>query len=360
MCRKILVLSLLSTIALFAGVSDARTAELAELSDVLKNRSIGYVVTSKDWAYYLKPNNGQCPHGLNNMGVREQFKSLYPDNGTKRTYEDTVLKYERSVYFPHEGKDEFPFYEAQSDISYGLNLDGAVGRNDYTSPDGEKGVDNQLYRATGCVAFFSIASLKNDYMQRFAFDRVVIELTDIDSLVNDDDVTLTTYRGLDPLQRDASGSGFLPSTQRIDMKWGKELIQRFHGKIKDGVLLTEPADVSFGSARSFGDVTYDSFRGLRWKLNLTPSSAEGIIAGYADVEDYYRTMIQSMSTHIQSYGQLSSPALYRVLHRLADGYPDPKTGKNTAISAAMRVRLSQAFIMRPGEAPAASKVANAK
>jgi hypothetical protein len=35
------------------------------------------------------------------------------------------------------------------------------------------------------------------------------------------------------------------------------------------------------------------------------------------------------------------------MDRLADGYPDPKTGKNTAISSAMRVKFTQVFIQRP-------------
>ena len=34
-------------------------------------------------------------------------------------------------------------------ISYGLNLDGRIGPNDFTSPEGEKGVDNNMFRAIG-------------------------------------------------------------------------------------------------------------------------------------------------------------------------------------------------------------------
>ena len=36
----------------------------------------------------------------------------------------------------------------------GLNLDGKVGPNDFIGPEGEKGIDNQLYRVLGCVAHF--------------------------------------------------------------------------------------------------------------------------------------------------------------------------------------------------------------
>ena len=34
-----------------------------------------------------------------------------------------------------------------SRIGEGFNLDGKIKPNDFVSPDGEKGIDNQLYRA---------------------------------------------------------------------------------------------------------------------------------------------------------------------------------------------------------------------
>ena len=42
--------------------------------------------------------------------------------------------------------------EVSSRIGDGFNLDGKVKANDFVSPDGEKGIDNALYRAWGCDA----------------------------------------------------------------------------------------------------------------------------------------------------------------------------------------------------------------
>src|ERR1041384_2409263 len=42
--------------------------------------------------------------------------------------------------------------EVNSRIGEGFNLDGKIKPNDFVSPDGEKGIDNQLYRAWGCDA----------------------------------------------------------------------------------------------------------------------------------------------------------------------------------------------------------------
>jgi hypothetical protein len=36
---------------------------------------------------------------------------------------------------------------------------------------------------------------------------------------------------------------------------------------------------------------------------------------------------------------------YRAMIKNADGYPDPQTGQNTAISMAWEVKFSQAFIL---------------
>jgi hypothetical protein len=41
--------------------------------------------------------------------------------------------------------------------------------------------------------------------------------------------------------------------------------------------------------------------------------------------------------------------LYRALYRLADGYPDPVTGENTAISSAVQVSFIQVHVIHPPE-----------
>ena len=55
------------------------------------------------------------------------------------------------------------------------------------------------------------------------------------------------------------------------------------------------------------------------------------------------------STHHQSYGQEDAGSLYASMRRNADGYPDPETGRNTAISMAQDVTFVQTYIMHPSE-----------
>jgi hypothetical protein len=327
-------------------------ASKAEGSQLLKNGRIGYVMTERRWAVYqTKDGKTECPQGFND-GNREEFKKLFPDNGTKRTVVETQLKREGEQWHPETVRYSMPYKEAQGKISYGLNLDGKVDADDFESPEGEKGIDNQLYRVDGCTQGYraggAFEHFENLFMKQSEDSRVLIEISDVDDLRNDDQVTITTYRGLEALLTDASGDSFIPGgTQQIDMRWGKRFISSAPGKIVDGTLISDAMDkllVPWGRGVSY---QYQVFRGARFKLKLTPETAEGLLAGYADVDSYTLRRNEGWSTHHQSYGQFSSITQHQAMVRLADGYPDPKTGKNTAISSAMLVKFTQVFIQRP-------------
>ena len=327
-----------------------------EGDSTLKDHTIAYVLTDRYWAVYEnKDSKVDCPDGMND-GPREQFKKLFPNDGRKRTVLETQLAREGYQWHPTTSAESFPFHEVHGKVSYGLDLDGKTGPNDFDGPDGEKGIDNQLYRVIGCIANYrsagTIYHFENEFMRRYDNDRVVIELTGVDDLKNDPDVTVTTYRGLDGLLTDATGTNTIPGgTQRLDMRWGKDYIQKLKGRIVDGVLLTEPVDrIEIPWGVTFNTSGYQVFRGMRLKLKLTPQAAEGLIAGYVDVDAFTYHLNTSWSTHHQSYGQLSSPSEYRAMRRLADGYPDPKTGVNTAISGAVTVKFAQVFARHPPEA----------
>lgn len=346
---RMLFAALLSLVSLgFYDQSYALDKEKAVVSG-----KIGYVLTHRYWSIYQTPGGkSECPTGMND-GPREQFKMLFPDDGTKRTILETQLMREGRQWFPDTTEEQFKFKEATGNISYGMNLDGKVKDTDFTNTDGEKGIDNQLYRAIGCIANYrapegTLYHFENEFMRRHYQNRVLIEITGVDSLENDDSVTVTIYRGRDPLLADASGSQFLAGgTQQVDMRWGKRFVQSFRGKIVNGVLTTEGSDVEIPASATFDTNTTQTFRGLRFNLKLTPERAEGVMAGYVDVDKFINNLNMSWSTHHQSYGQLSSPSLYKAMRRLADGYPDPTTGQMTAISSALSVKFVQAYLEFP-------------
>lgn len=334
-------------------VGGAAVANDEASSAVLRDGRIGYVLTNKYWAVYQTPDGKtECPAGFND-GPREQFTKLFPDDGTKRTLLETQLARESEIYHPSTGEEPYPFHLVAGNTALGLDLDGKTDANDFVSPDGDEGIDNQLYRALGCVAGYrgpdgAIYHFENVYMQRYGVNRMMFEITDVESLVNDDDVTVTTYRGLDNLLTDATGKGFVAGgTQRVDALWGDHLVQKFKGKIADGVLTTTAADLGVPWSETFNTHTIQWMKDVRFSLRLTPEGAEGLMGGYVDVHNWNQRFIRAWSTHHSSYGQVSAPSVYKALRKLADAYPDPETGENTAVSAAAELRFTQVYIMHP-------------
>ena len=323
---------------------------------VPKDGTIGYALTDLYWAIYQTPDaKAECPKGFND-GPREQYDVLFPANGKKRTVVDTQLKLETETWLPTTTPDSFPFREVVGKFSYGMNLDGRVGPNDFTHPNGEPGIDNQLYRALGCIIGFRGPDgveyiFENKAIAQSRYNRVMIQLTGVDNLVNDSDVRVTVYRGLDRLLTDATGNKVMPGgSQKVDLRWGKKLIRQMRGKIVAGVLTTEPIGDLVIPWMNLGVPTFQLIRDARLQLELAPTGAQGLIAGYADVDTWYTQLIRNDSTHHLSNGQISGISLYKALHRLADAHPDPKTGANTAISSALDAKFVQVYINPPDDA----------
>jgi hypothetical protein len=352
-----------SLCALIAAGAAAGFSPAARADDTstIRNGRIGYVESAIHWAVYQTADGkAECPQGLNPMGPREIFKALWPNGGTMK---DTVLAREGLNAFPTDHPAQFPYLETHGNISYGLNLDGKVGPKDFTSPDGEKGIDNAFYRVTGCNTGFrgpdgQVQLFANKFMQRFVFDRMMIELSGVENLENDPSVDVTIYRGREPLVLDATGENVAPGgSQRIDQEFGKKLIQHLHGKIENGVLTTEPVkngiwawQIESGHPRSL------QIRDMRLRMKLSPTGADGLLGGYFDVDTLY-DWTNGYATHHLAYDRLDSPEFYWAMRRVADAYPDSKTGENTALSSAIHLQMSQVFIEHPEET-AAKQVAS--
>ncbi|MGE3335195.1 MAG: hypothetical protein AB7I36_16240 [Rhodospirillaceae bacterium] len=359
---KLLILALASGTALSAPAFAADGSNTSPVQD----RRIGYVMTSEYKAIWDTPDGkAECPQGINN-GPREEFKILYPDD-KKWTILESQLERESEVWFPKlTAQPKLPYYESVAKTSFGIDLNDKIDDNDYTDPDGNKGIDNQTQRAWGCTANYRSTSYNlgafNNW-RKYSYNIIVIELTDVDDLVNDPDITLTTYRGMDKPMTDATGATYLAGgTQRVDMRFGKIFVQKFKGKIVDGVLTTEGADYTMPSAGNGSSVADVRYYGARWRLALTPDRAQGIMGGYMDINDWNAAANQGRSTHHQAYGQAATPSIYRAMVKNAD-YADPKTGAMIGISTAFKVGFTQVFVKHPdmavsanGTAPAASSI----
>jgi hypothetical protein len=338
---------------LVAVLALAMTTSAGAQQGALRDGRIGYVMTNLFWSVYQTDDaKEECPRGFND-GPREQFAKLFP-NHEGMTVEETQLRQEIETWHPTDEPDGFEFLEVEGRYSYGLDLDGETGPNDFVHPEtGEEGIDNEVYRAVGCIIGFRGPDGVEYIFQDKAiiderYNRMMIELTGVDSLENDDEVTVTLYRGLDRLLTDATGLKVMGGgSQRVDTRWGESLIRRTTGRIAGGVLTTEPIPEVVIPWQNLRVPSVHIFRDFRLELELTEEGATGLLAGYADVDAWYKQLIRNDSTHHLSNGQISGISLYKALRRLADAYPDPDTGHNTSISTALDVRMAQVYIIHP-------------
>jgi hypothetical protein len=230
----------------------------------------------------------------------------------------------------------------------------------FETPDGQKGIDNQMYRLIGCnygwhPDFGIYDANANETRKNNGLGMVLLEISDVDDPRNDDDVTVTIYRSIDPYITDGSGDYVPFSSYRIDTFDGKPRYgDKLHGKIVDGELITEPKDAR---VPWYGNYTYVSYRAhdFRIKMKISPdgATAKGMAAGYFETEQFLHYFLGLGSAH--SNGFANCPAMYVAAHELSDGYPDPKTGECTALSAAYDIKAVAAYIVHPDEITTAKR-----
>ncbi len=343
------VATLVAGLLTVPGVSFA--APLKERSPLLSNGTIAYVLTHRYWSLYETDSpQRECPRGFND-GPREEFKKLYED-GRKRSVVDAQLQWEGVQWHPSTHTFQLPFHETTSTVSHGINLDGKSGPEDFVSPQGEPGIDNEFYRVIGCIDSYrnggSLFTFENNFLQSYPDIRLIIEISGVDSLVNDEEVTVTTYRGTDKLLGGATGRDYLPGgTQRVDMRWSKDYIFQMKGRIVDGVLITDPIEeLRIPWGLTGGVVGRQQLHDARFQLTLNEGRAEGLLGGYMDIDTWARTFSRNLSTHHASYGRVSAPSVVAAMRRRADAYPDA-SGQNTAISTAVSLKMVQVYLVHP-------------
>jgi len=88
---------------------------------------------------------------------------------------------------------------------------------------------------------------------------------------------------------------------------------------------------------------------MRLVVNKT-GGLSGLIGGYRDWREVYGRdtfNVPSGGATRETYYHQNQISMYYALKRNADAYPDPKTGRNTAISSAYRFTARPAFVVDP-------------
>jgi hypothetical protein len=354
MRRKMPMAALVSAALAAWMPSTVRSAE--------SGRTLGFVLT--DFAPAHNPGPGDCPQGpaqtpqqmylaTTSLPEDERRRLLLPENGRELTGRAIRGPKGEDLCRVPEAVTHPPIHTVESKIGVGLDLDGAAdgqappgtcAHESFTSPAGERGIDNQQYRAIGCIGFYrqgDYARLINSFMTGGEFT-ILIEITGVDDLRNDDAVEIGIYNSKDPVFTDAAGKVLPHASLRIAD--GAKSPNVLHGHIKDGVLTTEPGEIRLGFSQAAAPAEY-IFKAARFRLELDGESGlKGLMGGY-------RTL-----ANIQGGGSsagagavigMDCPGYQAALRLLADGFPDPETGKCTAISVAHHVEGIPAFVIHP-------------
>jgi hypothetical protein len=236
-------------------------------------------------------------------------------------------------------------------VAAGMNLDGKVGKEDFTSPEGEKGIDNQLWRVAGCTWPFREGSNTDIARKTLISARAptLIELRGVDDPQNDPDVTVSVFAATNALTRDGRGDVLARATFIADPD--PNLRATTHGRIENGVLTTEPFDLILNYKEQIIDAPRH-IRGARIRATLTKDGGiEGSFYGYYTLDSYYAS-IEQMTQNGANLSRLTCPGIRLAIDRHADGYRDPKTGKYTAISSAYNFYGARAFVVPPQQTAA--------
>lgn len=357
------------------GVPLALAAGLLAPPALAAGKTFGFVVTTWNRGIYESKFFDECPEGFNPSydeiwwkGLSKEDRAKYTDNGLKSRLD----RYFNAIRRGPNGEDvcmnptavkDPPLKLAEGPVAYGMDLDGgkdapkSCPHQEFTGVDGTPGVDNQLFRVLGCVygfrSFGQYEANENENRKSNGKGVTLIEVSDVDDPRNDDAVKVSFYRAIDQYVLDASGK-FTPwSSYRVDTADGKpRYASTLKGRIKDGVLTTDAGDVNLPF---YGNYTYMNQRirdfRLRLEISLDAVSGKGMAAGYYDVDQllFYVGGIGP----IHSSGMANCPAIYAAAHEQADGYPDPKTGRCTALSSAFNFSVVSAFIVHPQASPSA-------
>jgi hypothetical protein len=244
--------------------------------------------------------------------------------------------------------------EVTGRIGDGFNLDGKIKPADFISPDGEKGVDNNLYRAWGCDAPWrgngnaTLDLRANDKMQEGLYT-MVLRVSGNQDPMNDSDATVEIGYSPDKIVKDARGGIATDYSYRI-LKSAQ--YTKLKAKIVNGVVVTEQVEhLHTPRIAWFYDQTGDTnFSKGMIKLKLAPDglSGTGLLGGYRNWRELY-----TENTFAQDGGQQGirehedHVSLYYALRRNADGMYNEKTGKYDGISSVYRIKFASAYVVDP-------------
>ena len=364
-------------VALILAACGDDSATVAPTEDVVaraaEEQLLGFVFTQ--WEYDIpRDNPGECPDGMN-ITDEEFFSEEYAASReeVKKRWDAGDREGALELLPVDACKDPTAFqadpghilFEGQASVQ-GLDLDGTDSKasdgghcahNDFIGTDGEPGIDNQHWRLMGCVKGFRPDGL---------FDRLfdsgnpilengystLLELKLVEGTRQNGRVEARLFTSGGPVTKDANGQ-VVPDMSQVVHENTMYHSTVFPGEIVDGILSAGPVDAKLKFKVQAIDNHY-YFRDLRIRATLLPDGGiDGILAGYWDIDSVFNflTEVYIGPIHLgraaaNNIGYMCA-GVYNALPRVADGHPDPQTGKCTSMSTVIKFAAVPAFVIKP-------------
>jgi hypothetical protein len=357
----------------------------------LRNGETGFVVSA--FRYALADDaekTGACPDGMS-LNVEEIYAGT--PQGKRRPGEpderyaarlregaealSTAPEGENLCMNPEAGGPD-PYFRSVrgADIAAeGIDLDGrdshgadspapgTCAHDDLLGMNGGRGVDNQFFRVVGCIRSFQSTGLSNSFGTEMLTGSwgVLLTLSGVDDLRNDDSIEVGFYANADPIRLSPTRKPLAYGTYAMDQD--PRFRAKAQGRIHDGVLTTEPVDLRLRHVVNSMRLER-VLRDARLQATLSEEGVlQGYLAGYAPVEATYDLSFGFRNAR-DGAGELAPlklrlgssngaarvlgytcPGAYHALHTHADGHPDPDTGRCTSISTQYRIEAIPAFVV---------------
>jgi hypothetical protein len=303
----------------------------------------GYTEAEAKWLRNPENPSRSPVHGQNQMAFRGRNREnvyIYPE-----TYPDPGL------------------VGVTGDLTEGFNLDDNA-KTGYLSPTGDKGIDNNFYRALGCTKSYrgpprlsAGALATNDSMRNGGWTVVVVVHGAGKDPLNDSKVDVGFYMSSDKLIKDGNGEIAHDYTFRIKPAKLEGLVK---ATTTNGVITSKGATPEMW-IRDPGAVRDLQLLRARVKLQMKPDGTlEGYIGGYRPWMPIYDALIKARGPVAEALGWIELPSIYYALKRNADYSPSGPKGEKTHISYAMRVNAVPAYVIAPDASEMVASVTSYK
>lgn len=304
----------------------------------------GYVVSS--FGYVYPDHSGAvCPGGFNRGAIEMRLDGETPipdDCDEPQAHTDPGFK----------------TLQAPGQFA-GMDLDGVSSNasaplaeecphQDFSSPNGDGGLDYQLWRAIGCVRGFQegeIADIVVGGAVRDGSMTILLEVSDMDAGLDDDEVSVRVFASTEKPPTGANGEGLPFATLTVHAD------QRYHstvgaGAMQGGVITAGPMDLRLRLNIQIveGDLTFSNAYVLM--ETMADGSVSGVIVGYQAIEEVYEIFGRQAGRAGAEALSYTCTGLWGALQSQADGDYDPRTGMCSSISVAYRFTAIPAFVVQ--------------